>query len=788
MSEKRQNVYLSLSVHQLVDFLLRAGDIDDRIYNQETMKIGTEMHSNYQKKQGNDYLSEYYLSETFERERGTIRLEGRADGIIVGGDYPIIDEIKSTVQPLLEFYAEQGKWHLGQAECYALMYAHEKGLGKIGIRLTYLSQVKDEKMPMDFVYKIEDLEEMVASYIDDYLLFQQIRFEAMDRRNLSCKDLPFPFDKFRKGQRELAKYVYGVASKGGRLFAEAPTGIGKTISTLYPSIKSFALGENEKIFYLTAKTTGRFSAYEAMGEIYKKGFVGRDSLLVAKDKICLSPGKGCNPDECPYAKGYYSKLKSVVKKALSEWNRFDSAYVISLAEKECMCPFELQLDLSLYSDVVICDYNYFYDPLVFLERYFDPLNDQKKYIVLTDEAHNLVDRGRAMYSAEVSSLGLKAAKDGLKHIKADGVKRALSKIGKRLAELSSEEDGVIDFQERPSEVLKAMNSLKTANQKAQKEDHPSFGQAYKDFFLEVNKLLRLLDDFYGPNSKIYLLKHGNNVKLKLDCLDASPYLKESLDRVKGAVVFSATLSPIDYYQDATIGEHDEPFLLLSSPFPKENFHLMLAPKVSVRYKDRDQTYQEVYEYLRYFVDAKSGNYFIYFPSYEYLERILPILDFPEAEVLVQERDMSEAERADFLSRFVPNPSKTTIGLLILGGAFSEGVDLASDRLIGVAIVGIGLPQIGHDNNLIRDYYDKKLGNGFDYAYKDPGMNKVMQAVGRLIRSETDRGAALLIDDRYLHEEYRSLFQRVWNEYEVVTSPDDVKTSLSDFYSSGKEPQ
>ena len=249
MSESKRKVYLSLSVHQLVDFLLRAGDIDDRIYNQETMKLGTLMHGAYQKKQGKEYLSEYYLCESFERERGTIRLDGRADGIIIGGDYPIIDEIKSTVQPLLDFYEEQGKWHLGQAECYALMYAYEKGLNKIGIRLTYLSQVKDEKLPMDFVYSIKDLEDKVNGYIDDYLFFQKIRFEAVDKRNESCRRLTFPFKKFRRGQRELAKYVYGIASKGGLLFAEAPTGIGKTMSTLFPSVKSFATTENEKIFY-----------------------------------------------------------------------------------------------------------------------------------------------------------------------------------------------------------------------------------------------------------------------------------------------------------------------------------------------------------------------------------------------------------------------------------------------------------------------------------------------------------------------------------------------------------
>ncbi len=783
MSKKGEKPYLSLSVHQVVDSLLRAGDIDDRVYNQETMNLGSKIHAAFQKKQGKDYLSEYYLAETFERELGTLALNGRADGIITGGDYPIIDEIKSTVLPLSLFHEQQGPWHLGQAECYALMYLHEKNLERIGVRLTYIAQKKDDKMVLNYLYDKEDLEKKVYGYFDDYLKEYQVRLKEIELRNLSLKKLDFPFDHFRPGQRELSKYAYAVASKGGLLFSEAPTGIGKTMSTLFPTIKSLEVGNIDKVFYLTAKGTGRLSAYDALSRLYEKGLVARDSMLIAKDKICLKPGCACNPSECPYTVNYYGKLREAINEAMSSYHRFSPDYVKSLAIARTLCPFELQLDLSLYADFVLCDYNYFFDPMVHLERYFDETVDSKKYFCLVDEAHNLIDRGRSMYSASISLASLNIAKKSLKKRKGiDGIKRALTKIKKALEEADVFPEGLTPYDHPPTSLYKAIQSLKKANNDRQgKEEAAPLGEAFKDFYLEANKYLRIHDEFYGANYRCYCSKNGKDIVVSLDCLDPSPFLSDSFAKVKGAVVFSATLSPIDYYQTAILGASDKPFLLLPSPFPPENFKLLLAPKVSVRYKDRESTYQEVASYLQTFVSAKTGNYFLYFPSYDYLDKILPFLDFGEADVFIQEREMDEEAREEFLEHFQPSPEKTTIGLLVLGGAFSEGIDLVSDRLIGVSIVGIGLPMVSPSVDLIREYYDKKEHKGFEYAYMDPGMNKVMQAVGRLIRSEEDRGAALLIDDRYLREEYRSLFQRRWSRYEVVVSPEDLKEELQAFY-------
>lgn len=778
MAEK---LFLSLSVHGLVDFLLRRGDIDNRIYNQETMMMGSKLHSAFQEKQGHSYLSEYPLKESFTREKGVIELEGRADGIIVGGAFPVIDEIKSTVAPLDEFYAEQKEWHLGQAACYALMYLHAVGGEKAGIRLTYLSQVNSDQKVVENVFSLAELEKRIGSLLDAYLAFYEAQKEHERKRNLSAVSLPFPFAQFRSGQREMAKYVYAVANKGGSFYCEAPTGIGKTMSALYPALKAFAQGENQKIFYLTAKTSGREAAYDALSRLYEKGFAGRDSLLIAKDKLCFSPGSACNPDECPFAKGYYDKIKKAMEEACAAGYRFDEAHVRALAEHYALCPFELQLDLSLWSDIIIADFNYFFDPMVHLERYFDDSVDGSHFVVLIDEAHNLVERGRDMYSAFLSANALHEAKLSLRSFKEVKLKKNLGKLEKILRDYDlTSRDAVSDFSELPPEIAKALEALQKAHLELNKHEHPKLPDAYKEISRECHRFSFLYEN-YPHEGVLYGARERNDYLFRFQCLDASRMLAESLQRVKARVIFSATLSPIAYYQDAISGDHNDPFLLLPSPFPKANFDLMLAPMISTRYKDRAKTYEAVASYLAAFVAGKKGNYFLYFPSYEYLDNVKSFLHFKEADVFTQERDMSDDEKSLFLSRFLSNPAKTTVGLLIIGGSFSEGVDLVEDRLIGVAVVGIGLPQLSHEKDLLRNYFDQKNGAGFDYAYRNPGMNKVMQAVGRLIRSEKDRGAALLIDDRYLHNEYRDLFARTWKNYDVVTSEEDIRANLELFY-------
>ncbi|MBO5528506.1 MAG: ATP-dependent DNA helicase [Bacilli bacterium] len=780
MSQKR---YLSLSVHQLVDFLLRQGDIDDRVYNQETMNAGSRLHSAYQSKQDASYISEMFLSARIEVEEGVITLSGRADGVFFNGSYPVIDEIKTTIAPVKEFAAEQEAWHLGQAACYAYMYLCMQGGKKAGIRLTYFHQINtDDTLLKDYEFTFEQLKEMVEGYCRDYLSFLSLTFAHMERRDASVKELKFPYKEFRKGQRELAKYVYGLASRGGELFVEAPTGTGKTMSTLFPSVKAYKEGRLDKIFYLTAKNTGAQAAFAAASDLIAAGLELFDVTLLAKEKICFCPGRQCNPDECPFAKGYFGKIRQAIVDALSSGKRFDSAFIQDHCLSHELCPFEFQLDLSNHCDLIIADYNYFFDPIVHLERYFDEAVDSSTYLALIDEAHNVLDRGRDMYSCSLSKSMAEEARKSLKGDRYKGLRSGLKKISKVFDGLIGEGEYSRDLEKPPEDLLKTIANLKATFQRATKKGPLVTSEAYREFSREANRLSRILTEHYDSTYQCYVRQSRGEIEFRALCVDPSAKLFQSIKKIKGAVLFSATLSPIDYYMDATLGGFDHPYLLLSSPFPKENFDLMVAPKVSVRYKDRASSYPEVAKYLQAFVQGKMGNYFVFFPSYEYMEQMLPLLDFGDGvEVLAQQRQMTPRQREEFLELFSPNPDHSKVGLLILGGAFSEGIDLVDDRLIGVAVVGVGLPQIGKENDLIRDYYDRKLGEGFAYAYKDPGMNKVLQAVGRLIRSEHDRGAALLIDDRYLQDEYRDLFQRIYQDYDVVLSPSEVSENLREFY-------
>ena len=779
--------YLSLSVHQLVDFLLRTGDIDDRIYNTETMQMGTKLHGLQQGRQDGSYHAEYPLSGTIERELGTIALSGRADGIILGGGCPIIDEIKTTVIPLEKFYEQQSEWHKGQALVYAYLYLKSKGGEKAKVQLTYISQKNPNRTLVKlFEYSRGEIEGKVEGYVDAYLSFYQQQFEHWRKRDESAKTLEFPYPEFREGQREMAKYCFGIAKKGGVLFAEAPTGIGKTMSSLFPFVKSFDEKRVQRIFYLTAKNTGAQSAYAAIGDLKAKGLVVRDSNLLSKEKICLNPGKRCNPTDCPFSIGYYTKLKEVIQTALDSGERFDQPHISAWCRAAAICPFEFQLDLSLFSDIIIGDYNYFFDPIVHLERYFDPGIDQSKYLVLVDEAHNLVERGRMMYSATLSTRALSFAKRALKGdaLYIQSLKKAITKVEKAFAQYEIETKEEL-LEKAPVEIEKALESLKTAEMKVRKDNSQAIAKMrlLSEFSREANRYLRLLREFPDPSDRFAIIRRGEkDLELNLICLDPSKFLKASLQNVRGAVLFSATLTPGSYFTKSIMGKEDSPFLILPSPFPKENFKVMVAPKVSVRYRDRESSYPKVAAYLKSFVGAKKGNYFVYFPSYEYLQKVRPYLDFPDASILVQDRRMKEEEKLDFLASFAPDPQITTVGLLVLGGAFGEGIDLISDRLIGVAIIGVGMPQVGFENNLLKDYFEEKEKLGFLYAYKNPGVSKVLQALGRVIRSETDVGAALLIDDRYGNNDYASLLLRRYPQTEFVSSEAEVKKSLETFYS------
>ena len=773
--------YLRLSVHQLVDFLLRTGDIDNRVFNRSSMTEGSRLHSVYQSKQSSNYLAEFPLKMSFNVDEVNIVLEGRADGIIKKSEKEyIIDEIKTTVEDLKVFHDDNLEWHLGQAKCYAYMFAKQMDLEYIGVKLTYIRQGKEKEQFIDsYYFNILELEQFIVKLLNEYLSFYNIIFKKNKERNESVEKLSFPFKKYRQGQRELAKYAYAVTRKRGRLFVEAPTGIGKTISTLFPFIKAIKDDEESKIFYLTAKTSGREAAHQAIRLLKDNGLSIGDIIITAKDKICFCKGQACNPDECPYTKKYYDKIQTVLRYAILNYDDFDLNTITHLAYENQICPFELELDLSLFMDVIICDYNYLFDPISYMKRYFD--EDVSSFLVLVDEAHNLVDRSRDMYSADLSYKQFLEARKSVRHSKLHKLKLALSKMNKLFKEyLVQSNDGNYLLDDFYDYTYKTISSFITTMQDVNKNENKEMSKELLEFYLEVNRFNKMLE-FKNDQYLSYYEIAKDDVILHLSCLDASHFLHSSLRNLRGSVLFSATLSPIDYYVDMLGGTRDDASLILPSPFPKENLKIIIAPNVSIRYKNRANSYQKVADYIKEFVKNKVGNYFIFLPSYEYLYNLMPYISIEDVDVFEQQKDMSDEEKELFLTNFKPNPERTTLGFVIVGGAFGEGIDLVSDRLIGAVIVGIGMPKINFVSDQISAYYDKKGQSGYDYAYLNPGMNKIMQALGRVIRSETDKGAVLLIDERYLTNEYRDLFKAEWRDYEVALFPTEVSDILQEFF-------
>lgn len=780
-----KKAHIELSVHQLVDFLLRSGDIDNRVFNRSSQTEGSRLHSVYQSSQGKNYISEYPLRKQFLIDNIEIVLQGRADGIIKKSEQEyIIDEIKTTVIELEEFKEANIQWHLGQAKCYAYMFADALKLNSIGVRLTYIKQGKNSKKLIDeYHFQFEELERDIYEYLDNYLQFYHVIMRLNEQRDASIKELTFPFKSYRKGQKDFSNAVYNAAKNKEKLFIEAPTGIGKTMSAIYPYVKYLKEDEQSKIFYLTAKATGKDNAHKALNILRDKGLNISDIIITSKEKICFCKGKSCNPDECPFTKGYYNKIKNIIKESVIRYDDFDYETICHIAKKNSVCPFELELDLSLFCDVIICDYNYVFDPVSYMKRYFD--EDASHYLVLVDEAHNLVDRSKDMYSAYIDKKMFLTAKHSLRGVANRKIKNALARINKVFIEYEATiEPGTLKVDDFSDLLYKEFNHFVTAYQEVSKEDNKVISKELTDFYIEVNKFMKIAE-LLADHFLTYVKKEIDNITFKIYCLDASRFLASTYSRVNSTALFSATLSPIDYYVDVLGGNiNKDNNMVLDSPFPKENLKLIIAPKVSIRYKDREKSYADVAGYIKTFVTSKVGNYFVYLPSYEYLDRILPLLDFDDTvDVLIQKKEMSEQEKQEFIDAFHQIDERSKVGLAIIGGAFGEGIDLVGDLLIGVAIVGIGLPKINYESNQVVEYYKNNDIDGFSYAYTYPGMNKVMQAVGRLIRTESDRGVALLIDERYMWNDYKSLFKKEWSDYEVVYSPIELKGSLQNFFKS-----
>lgn len=776
------NKIIKISIRNLVEFIMRHGSIDNRYTSSIKAIEGIRGHQRVQKSYGDNYTAEVPLKYTLTYEDLEIMVEGRADGILIEDEKTIIDEIKTTTKDLLLIDENTNPLHWAQAKCYGYIYSMQNELENIDIQITYYNIDTKSTRILRQSYTLKELEEFFFWLIDEYKAWAQLENDWVNKRNESIKKLKFPFKNYRPGQRELAVRVYKSIKDSKKCFAQAPTGTGKTISTLFPAIKAMGEDKTSKIFYLTAKTITREVAQNTISLMRKKDLNLKAVTITAKEKICKMDEVNCNPEYCPYANGYFDRINNSLKDILAKYNDYSKDNIEKISEEYMLCPFELSLDLTNLSDVIICDYNYVFDPRVYLKRFFDTKTTD--YTFLIDEAHNLVDRAREMYSATLNEE---------KFVK---VKKLISKKDKRITRVIKEiqsyfEDKLEDLttldendlveSEAPLELCEILSSfIKFVDEYLARTNEEN--EELMDLYFDVYSFLSI-SDFYDKNYTTIYTKTFNGMNIKIYCVNPQKVIEEKMKKAKSNIIFSATLIPMDYFMKMYSYDEEDFIINLKSPFDVKNRLLMIGDNVATTYNKRFETSCDIASYIANCVQAKKGNYMVFFPSYKYMELVFEKMkeNYPDINTSIQESNMSEEEKEEFLSMFDEDNKETHVGFCVLGGHFSEGIDLTNDKLIGVIIVGVGMPQIGIERDIIKDHM-KDSNKGFDYAYVYPGMIKVLQAAGRCIRTDDDKGVILLLDKRYSQRIYQSLFPYEWYPNFRVRKSDDVKTLCEKFWS------
>lgn len=760
-----------ISVRNLVEFILRSGDLDNSrgsSGDKEAMLKGGRLHRKIQRSMKGNYQAEVSLKRESEYEDVIIQVEGRADGIFTEDGEFWIDEIKGTYGNLQAMEVPVPV-HRAQAMCYGWIYGEKEGLSQIGIQMTYSHLDTEDTRRFREIFSMEELKNWYQKLLDDYHKWISCSLSWKKERNASMKDLQFPFP-YREGQREIVSGVYHTVSSKKTLFVQAPTGVGKTMSAIFPSVRAIGEGKGETLFYLTAKTITGTVAWEAFHTLRENGLKFKVTAITAKEKLCFLDSPECTPEKCPYAKGHFDRVNDAVYELWTTEEVYSREVIRAHAEKWQVCPFEMCLDLSVWVDGVICDYNYAFDPNVHLKRFFGE-NISGDYIFLIDEAHNLVERGREMYSAEISRQTLFTLRKKIrKHF--PKLARALDKASRQMLEL--EED--LKASQNPYQVLSNPGVLPVTfltisgeleEILEEKNLEEELRKEILEFYFVVRDFLNV-SELVNENYVVYTECFGeNDFRLRLFCVNPAANLSEYLKKGRSAVFFSATLFPMLYYRELLTTETDAYGIYVQSPFSAKNRRILIGSDVSSRYTRRNHTeYRKIAEYISRCVWQRQGNYMVFFPSYRLMEDVYQVYEeefsVDWVRCIRQNSDMTEREREEFLEEFQSREG-TLVGFCVLGGIFSEGVDLTGESLIGAIIVGTGLPQIGSEREILKEYYDRKKQSGFDYAYRYPGMNKVLQAAGRVIRTKEDRGVILLLDDRFLGRDYGEIFPREWKD-------------------------
>ena len=770
---------IRISVRKLVEFILRSGNIDNRrvTFSETAMQEGGRIHRMLKRGMGADYQAEVFLRYVYPAGEYDIYIEGRADGIITQGiqkktEIVTIDEIKGTYRDIDKMKGAVSV-HLAQAKCYAYIYGREHGLAQVRVRLTYCNIDTERVRYFHFEYPMEELAEWFEDMIRQYRKWADFRFAWQKLRTDSIKELSFPFP-YRKGQKELASYVYQTIYHRRKLFLEAPTGVGKTISTLFPAVK--ALGEKlvQRIFYLTAKTITRTVAEDALGLMRERGLRCKSITLTAKDKICFMEETECNPDYCPYAKGHFDRINEAVYELLTHVDNINREVIEDCARQHRVCPFELGLDVSLFADVVIGDYNYLFDPHVYLKRFFSE-GVKEEYIFLIDEAHNLVDRGREMYSALLRKEDFLVLKKAVKDYDG-GICYQLDQCNRELLEMKREcEDYVyLDREEAEPFANTLIRLLRTIDKYLEEHEDSPVKKELLEFYFQVSHFMLIFDKLDKAYVIYNQLEPDGGFFMKLLCVDPSKNLRECMARGRSSILFSATLLPIQYYKKLLGASPEDYEVYAHSVFDSRRQGLFIAEDVTSRYTRRsEEEYLSIASYIHRVTSRREGNYMIFFPSHAFMQKVCEVyedhyLDQSREEYLFQEEAMDEESREAFLAQFSEGKGKTLLGFCVLGGIFSEGIDLKKDRLIGAIIVGTGIPMVCNEREILKGYFEERGDCGFDYAYRYPGMNKVLQAAGRVIRTAEDLGIVVLLDERFCTAPYLKMFPREWTEYEKVS--------------------
>ena len=774
---------IRISVRNLVEFILREGNIDNRTgggQDPENMQMGSRIHRKIQRQMGSDYQAEVPLKTEIVCDGFTLKIEGRADGLIHTKEQVMVDEIKGVLREL-DRVQEPAGIHLAQAKCYASMVAEQEGVDEIGVQMTYCQMETEEVKRFQYSYQSNELKVWFDEVIRQYEKWAKFQIEWRKARNASVKGIEFPFP-YRKGQRDLAVSVYRTILRKKKLFIQAPTGVGKTISTVFPAVKAVGEELGEKIFYLTAKTITRTVAEQAFETLREQNLKFKVITLTAKEKICFCEETSCNPDDCPYAKGHFDRVNDAVYELLMREDVMSREVLEAQARKHKVCPFEMALDVSTWVDGVICDYNYVFDPDARLRRFFAE-GGAGGYLFLIDEAHNLVERGRTMYSSSICKEDFLKIKKLVKYGEPKLVS-ALESCNKQLLELKRECGGCQILNSVSHVYIKLLSLMTKLEEFIEDCKDEVIRKGVLEFYFGIRNFI-YIHDRLDENYLIYSeLSEEGKFFLHLFCVNPAGCLQEYMGKGNSTILFSATFLPINYYKKLLSAAKDDYAIYAESPFEQSKRLLLLGNDVSTKYTRRGpEMYRKYAEYMMRVIKGRTGNYLAFFPSYRFLEEVWEVfMELPQEqiEVAVQSQYMTEQEREEFLKKFEQERAHSLIGFCVMGGVFSEGIDLTEDKLIGAMIIGTGLPQVCLERELLKYYFDRKNLNGFDYAYLYPGMNKVLQSAGRVIRTDQDRGVIALLDERFMDRRCQEVFPREWNDFQICNS-ENIEEKIAKFW-------